>query len=41
MSKASRAVKRAEKFTPLAHKYEPPYGPKATIGKIKGKVQGK
>lgn len=39
MSKAHKQVKKGEKFTPLAHKYEPPYGPKARVGKISGRVQ--
>jgi len=36
MGKASKKVKKGEKFTPLAHKYQSPFGPKAKLGKIVG-----
>jgi hypothetical protein len=38
MSKAQRSVKRGEKFTPQADKYQSPFGPRPTLRKIVGRL---
>lgn len=39
MSKASRTMKRAHKFIPLAQKYQSPFGPRPTLRQLAPGVQ--
>lgn len=38
MAKASKEIKKGENFTPLAHKYQSPFGPKPKASQIAGKI---